>query len=366
MQKYESINYYDYLKLDQFLKCHERQSVKMEDPAHDEHLFINIHQAYELWFQQVLFELSSIRELFSSSPMPENSLYTIAHRLERIEKIQTLLLQQIDVLETMEPMDFLDFRDYLYPASGFQSSQFREIEIMFGLTKEQRVQFDKNPFYHHLPKNEQQRIIGLMTEPSLFQLLEGWLERTPYIEDSDFHFWNSFTEKVEELFVHERSMVEKNHHLSEEMREKSLLRVTQLEEQYRTLINEKEYVKAKEKGFWRFSYKALQALMFIMIYRDEPALQMPNRIINSLQNIDENWTIWRYRHAKMALRMLGRKFGTGGSSGHDYLKSAAESHSVYGDLVNLSTFLIKSRNRPHIPSNIRIKMSPQTMKGASS
>lgn len=92
--------------------------------------------------------------------------------------------------------------------------------------------------------------------------------------------------------------------------------------------------------------------VFIFLYRDYPALQMPFRILNSLIEVDEKFTTWRYRHSIMVQRILGTKIGTGGSSGHEYLKSTTERNRAFVDLFNLSTFLLPRSATPPLPQNI--------------
>jgi tryptophan 2,3-dioxygenase len=106
-----------------------------EPPAHDELLFIIVHQVYELWFKQILFELSSIRDL-----LIENRPHRARHYLERVHTIERVLIEQVAVLESMSPQDFLEFRTHLAPASGFQSVQFREVEFISGLKDERYLQ----------------------------------------------------------------------------------------------------------------------------------------------------------------------------------------------------------------------------------
>jgi len=80
---------------------------------------------------------------------------------------------------------------------------------------------------------------------------------------------------------------------------------------------------------------------------------MPFKILNSLVEIDEKFTTWRYRHAIMVQRILGTKIGTGGSSGHEYLKSTTERNRAFIDLFNLATFLIPKAMTPELPANIK-------------
>ena len=107
------------------------QTLLSDPPAHDELLFIIVHQAYELWFKELLFELESIRDdIFAGR------LHSARHLLERVHLIERVMIEQVEVIESMSPQDFLEFRTKLIPASGFQSMQFREIEFISGLKDE--------------------------------------------------------------------------------------------------------------------------------------------------------------------------------------------------------------------------------------
>src|SRR6266566_705319 len=134
------IHYSDYLQLDKILNAQFPESDKQQQPAHDEMLFIIIHQSYELWFKQLLYEVESVIEILKKPSLNDNSpeLQTVVHRLSRCTAILKVLVHQIDIMETMTPMDFLDFRDMLRPASGFQSWQFKELEAKLGLKFQHR------------------------------------------------------------------------------------------------------------------------------------------------------------------------------------------------------------------------------------
>ncbi len=130
------LTYNSYLKVPELLGLQHAQS---QPPHHDEMLFIIIHQAYELWFKQILHELTStMAALRLGDPLKAN------HYVKRVVEIMRLLVQQIHILETMAPVDFLEFRDRLMPASGFQSLQFRELEFLCGLKDERYFVFFKN------------------------------------------------------------------------------------------------------------------------------------------------------------------------------------------------------------------------------
>lgn len=98
------------------------------------------------------------------------------------------------------------------------------------------------------------------------------------------------------------------------------------------------------------------AALFINLYRDEPALQVPFRLLSLLMDVDATFTNWRYRHALMVQRMIGRKVGTGGSSGHEYLRQTAERHRVFADLFALSTFFIPRSLLPLLPETVKAAM----------
>src|SRR5215204_2967985 len=134
------VYYSDYLQLDKILNAQNPESIKEGIRADDEMLFIIIHQAYELWFKQVLHELNIIRDIFKQANIPNSSpdIYNTVHRIKRVCRILDVAVMQLSILETMTPLDFLDFRDLLRPASGFQSIQFKMIEAALGLTFDNR------------------------------------------------------------------------------------------------------------------------------------------------------------------------------------------------------------------------------------
>ena len=114
--EHKPVYYGEYLQLDKIIEAQSPESFKEgKTPAHDEMLFIIIHQAYELWFKQILFEVNSVIGIMSKEKVNDNSpeMQTVVHRMQRVATILRVIVQQIDILETMTPMDFLDFRDML-------------------------------------------------------------------------------------------------------------------------------------------------------------------------------------------------------------------------------------------------------------
>ncbi|MCH8556760.1 MAG: tryptophan 2,3-dioxygenase [Balneolia bacterium] len=121
----KSLTYTSYLKIDELLGL---QQCKSRPEEHDETLFIIIHQTYELWFKQILHEIGKLRE-----DMNAGHTWSAIKTMRRILTIMKTLVGQIDILETMTPLSFNQFRKFLDSSSGFQSVQFREMEILCGL-----------------------------------------------------------------------------------------------------------------------------------------------------------------------------------------------------------------------------------------
>ena len=187
--KYPALYYGDYLGLDKLLTCQNPKSEEYEgELAHDEVLFIIVHQAYELWFKQILHELSSVQEIFRQESLDDKKIGICLARLRRITEIQKLLVAQLNIIETMTPLDFLDFRDLLLPASGFQGYQFRLIENKLGLKPSDRKLFDKSSYNARLSKEHRDLIQDDENNPSLFDLVNRWLERIPFIDFNGFDF----------------------------------------------------------------------------------------------------------------------------------------------------------------------------------
>ena len=132
------LSYNKYLKVEQLIELQERLALPEK---HDELLFIIIHQTYELWFKQILHELDATIEY-----VKERRIMRAIRNLRRVCEIEKVLVSQFKILETMTPHDFLLFRDELKPASGFQSTQFREIEFLSGLKDEKLMQFFDEEF----------------------------------------------------------------------------------------------------------------------------------------------------------------------------------------------------------------------------
>jgi tryptophan 2,3-dioxygenase len=157
------LSYGSYLRIPELLSL---QTLLSHPPAHDELLFIVVHQAYELWFRQVLFELETIRDCLF-----KGDTHRSRHLMARVHSIERIMIEHIAVIETMSPQDFLEFRSNLAPASGFQSVQFREMEFLSGL-KEPGLRARMSE-----TAEEGERLDRRLAEPTLWDgfcaLLEG-------------------------------------------------------------------------------------------------------------------------------------------------------------------------------------------------
>ncbi|MEO6723343.1 MAG: tryptophan 2,3-dioxygenase family protein [Ferruginibacter sp.] len=341
----KGLHYGEYLELDKILNAqHPESSRPGMQPAHDEMLFIIIHQAYELWFKQIQFEIDSVLEIMARPALNDNSseLQTIVHRLMRVNGILKLLVQQIDILETMTPMDFLDFRDMLRPASGFQSWQFKKLEAKLGLKFQHR--HGKEYYTSQLKENEVALIKEAEKTDSVIDLLNGWLERMPFINDNNYWkeyqpvsgnysapiFWNDY----EYIYVNSLAAAEKNN-----------------EQFFKKIFNENGTDEHRQ-----LSAKACRSALFILLYRGYPMLELPFQLLDTLLAIDNQLGNWRSRHINMVQRMIGTRIGTGGSNGAGYLQAAMEKHSIFKEIAQLNSFLIDRRKLPVLPAALTDKL----------
>jgi tryptophan 2,3-dioxygenase len=333
------VHYHEYLQLDKILNAQDPESDKQNISAHDEMLFIIIHQAYELWFKQLHHEADSVVNIMRKPALNDNSpeLQTVVHRLNRMVVVLRVLVHQIDILETMTPMDFLDFRDMLRPASGFQSWQFKLLEAKLGLKFEYR--HGKEYYTAQLKPMHVELIKEAETNQSFLQLVNDWLERMPFFDDKDL--WKEYGMDDELPFW---TLYKKSY-------------ATSLAEAERNNMEAFDEVMFTHKEtHYTLSAKANRAALFIMLYRGYPLLQLPFQLLNNLLEIDEQLSTWRHRHMNMVHRMIGTRIGTGGSSGKDYLKSAADKHYIFKEIAQLTSFLIERRRLPQLPREVERKL----------
>ena len=355
--KQRQLCYYgDYLQLDKLLGAQAPVSADHGNEAHDETLFIIIHQAYELWFKQILHEVGSVLDIFNKDVVEDEQLMTVVHRLNRVTTIQKLINQQIEVMETMTPQEFMSFRDYLVPASGFQSVQFKMLEISLGLKSEYRIDFDKKSFYVRLNEADQQKLLALEDETSLFEAIDRWLARMPFLEFKDFKFWEMYQDATDKMIAGDIAIVNSIENITDEDKQTQLTDIEKTREKFAALLDVDKYNELQKEGTFRLSQKAMLGALFINLYRDEPVFNLPFQLLQALTDVDELFTIWRYKHAMMVQRMLGSKIGTGGSSGHEYLKRTTEKNRVFIDFFHIATFLLPKDDLPPLPDSLKQAM----------
>ena len=353
MKNKKPLEYSEYLKLNDLLNIQSLKSAERGKPAHDEMLFIIIHQVYELWFKQVLHELDSILNVFKKKSILESDISLSVSRLSRIIEIQKILIDQIRVLETMTAMDFLEFRDDLFPSSGFQSSQFRILENKLGLLKNNRIKYGKGDYKNAISDDQKKIVEKSEHENSLFDLLEIWLERTPFLKFEGFNFWDQYTSAVRAMLKKEKIVIQNNSNHNNKEIQYHLQEHKRAVTSFEAMIDSEKHNQLIKDGKKRLSHKATQAALLIFLYREEPILHSPFNLLSRLIDMDELFTAWRHRHALMVRRMIGAKIGTGGSSGHSYLQATTNQHKVFSELADLSTFFIPRSSLPHLPENIK-------------
>jgi tryptophan 2,3-dioxygenase len=340
--------YSEYLELDKIIDAQHPVSFKEgSEPAHDEMLFIIIHQAYELWFKQILFEINSVTTIMGKTAMDDNSaeLQTVVHRLQRVVTILKVLVQQIDILETMTPLDFLDFRDMLRPASGFQSYQFKIIEAKLGLKFEQR--HGQNYYTSQLQQKDIDIIKDAEAGNTILALVNKWLERMPFFRDDNF--WKNYSPSSSGETNHPINNIHPFWKDYENIYAAGLAEAEKLNiDNFRKL-----FFTDDENGERLLSSEACRSALFIMIYRGYPMLELPFQLLDTLLEIDNQLGNWRYRHINMVRRMIGTRIGTGGSTGAGYLQGAMDKHYIFKEISQLNSFLMDRRKLPKLPKEIR-------------
>jgi len=325
--------YSSYLQLDKILDAQHLESDKVGKHAHDEMLFIVIHQAYELWFKQVLFEVKSIHDIFSPSTINDNDpgIAIAVRRMNRVVEILRVLVHQVDILETMTPQDFLEFRDLLRPASGFQSVQFKELESVLGLKMEQR--HGQQYYTSQLNQGDLQHIQSVSEKTSLLTLINQWLSRMPFFDQSGLWEGGDFWSTYRKIYDQTLRAEEKNN------------------------LEGFDQLFMQEIEGHSLSLRARRNALLITLYRDAPIFQNPYRIINHLLDIDELLATWRWRHMNMVHRMIGMRSGTGGSTGKGYLREAAMKHYIFSAFAEMNSFMVNRSLLPELPATLNQNLS---------
>ena len=297
-----SPTYSEYLRLEELLKLQTGVKGGKRSISNDELHFILVHQNFELWFKLIINELRSTRDILASDYVEETKLPQAVHHMNRVIETFNLMAQQWKVMETLEPQDFLNFRDELGTASGFESFQMREMEALMG-----KKWIDGKP----AGKDDS-------NEKSLYEVTCDWLERTPIqgstsASPDDENQVNGF---ISEYLAAHKNLYPDTH------------------QDAVTFFEEDSSLRRRRAG-----------LVFIESYRELPLLAWPRKLISTLIELEESMILWRSSHARMVERMIGRRVGTGGSSGVDYLDMTTKNR-VFIDLWSVRSVLIKKEALP--------------------
>ncbi len=343
------ITYGGYLRLEELLALQDGPDGYVPLPSNDELHFIIVHQTFELWFKLILRELKEARELMNHEHIAESTIPRVVHHLERVSEIFRLLADQWKVMETLSPQDFLAFRDRLGTSSGFESWQMRELEVLMGLETQGRVG-GMDPLQHmkrlaQEGKVSAQALLDFETttnEPSLNDVLKTWLSRTPIHGSSpgsegDVDAVRSYVDQ------HLEAMRQHGEHVIAHM-----IAIGHGDE-----ATVRPRIEAGVSGAEQFLMEDGEAirhragLLFIESYRDLPLLSWPRRLIDSFVELEQSMLLFRTHHARMVERMIGRRMGTGGSSGVDYL-DATTKYRIFVDLWAVRTLLVKRDALPEV------------------
>jgi len=344
-------NYWEYLRLEELLDLQGGIEGDEDELMPDELHFIVVHQAFELWFKMILRELCLAINHLGAPNMDEETVPYVVHHLRRINQILRLLVDQFLVMETLTPQDFLSFRDKLSPASGFQSFQMREIEIRLGMSSDTRTKYGNVDPIEHIRASvadtkEGDAIIGrierAISEPSLRQALHDWLYRTP-IEGSGpgdagdeevvLDFLERYLSAVEEMHKQQGEIMARSGVGDPDAARQRLAHTTELG---RAFLFAEEFEDEDERNRMR---RIRAGLIFIESYRALPLLAWPRILVDSVVELEEQMVLFRNRHARMVERIIGRRVGTGGSSGVDYLDKTTKVR-IFKDLWSVRTLLM--------------------------
>ncbi len=342
--------YWDYLKLAELLALQGGLDNDEDRLLPDELHFILVHQVSELWFKLILRELRLARDELEN-PLAEERVPHVVHHLNRINAILKLCVSSFEVMETLTPQDFLDFRDKLIPASGFQSFQMREIEILLGLEETtQRHTYGKADAMEHIRALAEHspagalawaRIEGARSELSLRASLHRWLFRTPIEgstpdQEGDVVVVADFVERyLDGLRTMHASQFDRMKDLPDADPDGLESKFSGLRKQARAYLEAEDAPEPERARLVRIR----AAVLFLESYRHLPLLAWPRTLVDTVVELEEQLVLWRHRHARMVERTIGRRIGTGGSSGVDYL-DLTTNYRVFRELWAARTLLL--------------------------
>ncbi len=346
-------NYWEYIRVEQLLALQSGVAASEAELTDDEVRFVVIHQIDELWFKLVLRELVAARDLFARPRVPEDALAFAVASCKRITIVFELAAQHFRLMETMRTQDYLAFRDKLNPASGFQSAQMREIEVLLGLPDDERIPFGNEGSYLDAlqshdgsPSPARARVERRLADtPTLKAAVDVWLHRTPIQGSSpgDAGDEQVVADWVLQYLVGHEALYQRAiaHAVAVQALgagDEARLRAryaAQLQGARRHL--EAEDVPPERRAFVK---RLRAAILFVDSNRTLPLLSWPGQIIDALIEAEQAMLAFRQRHARMVERVIGRRIGTGGSDGVAYLDQTALKYRVFTEIWAARTLLL--------------------------
>jgi tryptophan 2,3-dioxygenase len=348
--------YWNYLRLRDLLGLQGGLEDDEAQLAPDELHFIVVHQALELWFKLCLREIRLARDHLAEPRVPEETVPYVVHHLRRTSSIVALALEHFQVMETLTPQDFLAFRDKLIPASGFQSFQMREIEILLGLDESQRIAYAGVDPVEHLRRLAEasadgrfawERIEQARAERTLKEALDEWLYRTPVQGSSPS---DPTDQEVIDRFLgaYLSALAEQSEAKVERLSTALDAPVADIRVQVEGSFDRSRRFLAAEDvpAECRDHARRVRAgVLFIESYRELPLLAWPRLLVDTVVELEEQLVLFRARHARMVERIIGRRIGTGGSSGVDYLDRTT-AYRIFDHLWEVRTILLPKESLP--------------------
>ncbi len=349
-------SYWDYIRVEDLLALQGGLEHDESVLTNEEVMFVTVHQVYELWFKLILRELKTARDLFVHEPVAEQELSGAVRSLKRVSTILRVAVSHWELMETLTTREFLVFRDKLIPASGFQSAQLRQIEILLGLPEEDRISLGVGGSYLDALRakdGSESPALARVTRqledrPTLKDAIESWLSRTPI--DGSLATDKDAPARLKDFVV----AFLRSHAAEVDAGCARAIAVTQSKEDIPRLRTRYEAEKASVKSFLSPTEaeggapraRIRVAMLFIETYRELPLLAWPREVLDGLVELEQLFVIFRQRHARMVERVIGRRTGTGGSAGVDYLDATALQYRIFRDLWAIRTLQIRRAAAP--------------------
>lgn len=356
----KATTYWDYIKVEEMLALQTGLGDSEEGLANDEVMFITIHQIDELWFKLLIRELVSVRNLFAQPRVQEQSLAAACRGIRRTALLFRQISEHFELMETMTTRDYLTFRDKLSPASGFQSAQLREAEILLGLEDSARIPLGHENSYMEALKNPDgsesaawRRVTARKADtPTLRHAMHQWLYRTPIqgstpddADDADTvrRFVEAYSDA--QLAAANRTAELARH---EALTDKDVARLT--ERYQKEADGARAFLLAEDadEAVRPRVSRIRAALVFIESYRELPLLAWPREVLDGLVALEQSAVIFRQRHARMVERIIGRRTGTGGSAGVEYLDNTALRYRIFRDVWAVRSLLLPPDSLPSL------------------